>query len=225
MTLNLHLLSPQDGQSHTGNQAELLEQAYSFWNERWRRIYSSQGAIEFFSSDDFLRLKWIQVYTHLGKVVGFLGHSVFSPKSASSLSHKYMKFFGREFVTQLEESGVRTLLSFEYLLVDPRAYRQGVSRSLSEIMIGNGLQLLKDSGLDMAIAVARRDNGVCDRGNDWGWTHAIRNLEKRNFPVDVMTCGRESVVDHKDFETLRLTRQLWNSRNQENNLENIKIAA
>ncbi|MGZ3696096.1 MAG: hypothetical protein ACXWQO_18780, partial [Bdellovibrionota bacterium] len=95
-------------------------QIHKFWKESWLEVLQQLKAETNQLDDDFLRQDFIASICTDAEVVAVHLYSIFALDTEASCAHRYLKGnYPPEFFEKLKAMGVRTVMSLEYLTVNP----------------------------------------------------------------------------------------------------------
>jgi hypothetical protein len=137
---------------------DLHNHIYRYWETFWNQIFSEISPGEVVAQEDFFRQNVVSVLLDADKIVSVHLYSFFNLKSEAALAQPYFKknYFQSD-ISQMLKRDVHTVMSMEYLTLDPKYRKSVVGFSMSELIIGLGFEVLKSSGQEAMIAPCRRD--------------------------------------------------------------------
>ncbi len=204
------VLSGRCGRNAAG--LDLNNRAYAYWKEFWGSIYESAGSRAAFVLDDFSRQDVVGVLSRRDEIVAVHCHSFFNIEQRATLDHRYFLFYPPSYLERLREWGVRKVVTYEFLTLNPDWTKRKIGFPLAEAIMGLGLRVLEESDADAIISSVRRDVKVHEMCQRWGWETFQANVQRRNFPLDLMACHRSAIKPHVDPQIDEFCRQLWRGR-------------
>lgn len=184
--------------------------AYAYWKWFWSRLFAENGVQGQVSPDTFFRQERISILAAPDAVVGMSMHTLFNLESLAAREHSYMEYYHEPFWRPITAQGVRAVVSFEYLTVNPDFRRFRVGVSIGAVLIGLGLRLARDLDGDAAvIAPARRDLGVHRLARDQGAVSIIEDVMVHGTPCDLIVFYPSAVRLPSDPEVAKLIEYFW----------------
>lgn len=188
-------------------------QIYRFWKETWLEVLNGLKAESGGLADDFLRQDLIAAICTENGVAAVHLYSFFSLDADSSRQHHYLAGnYPQEYFDKLKSLGVRTVMSMEYLTVNPAWRKRKCDIHIGAALGGLGLKVMQYYGIDAAIAPARRDHKVHEMAYAEGGEGILTNVLNHNVPCDLIAIRRENVVPNPNPEVESLKNELWQSR-------------
>ncbi len=191
-----YLLLPGKNPSTEDRQYHQL--AFDFWFQHWTEFFKISDPTYCLRADEFFRQDYIGLLVDNDTPLAIHLYSEFDITLPYQLNHSYLAYnFSKKYFSSLQSSGIRTGLSFEAMMINPKFRKTETGRSLGPILFGAGIQLLKNlNHIDAMIAPARNDIGVTKLAHSGG---AITVTEKdlHGIPVSLIV-GRKSDM-HLNF--------------------------
>ncbi len=187
-------------------------QIHRFWKDAWleilRTLNSDPGQLD----DDFLRQDFIGAICSANEVISTHLYSFFSLKSDAAQQHRYLRSnYPSEFFTALTKLGVQTVMSMEYLLVNPKWRKKHGLIPLGEVTATLAFEVMRLYGIDCAIAPARRDHKVHEMAYKLGGECILANVTNHNVPCDLIAIrAAKAICPDSNVATLRDS--LWKNR-------------
>lgn len=189
----------------------LYDDVYSFWSKLWHRTFSENQTNLTPNPDQFWRQNLIHVVTFNEKVVSLLCCTFFNSKYAGVRQHSYFKYYPVKIMT--EQIAKNTIMTQEYLSVDPDFRKKTIGFSLGAVVIGLTLKTFERSNIDICINIARADRGVTQTLGEYGYKVSEESMSIHNTPCNVCFVHREQhPFNHPDEHISRIVNKLWASR-------------
>lgn len=195
------------------NRTDLYNKTYLYWKEFWTEVLRSLHSVQSMTGDDFLRQDVIGVVVSGEEIVGMHLYNFFCFDYEAHRDHSYLKTnYPEPFFESLQEFNAQYVMSMEYLTVSPSWRKSITGYSMANVLVGLGLNVLKDKGADAFIAVARNDLKISQLGFEFGARSVIANIIKHNVSCDLLTGLSNEVRPAKDEKVRSIVNQLWESR-------------
>lgn len=193
----------------------LHNEAYKYWKEFWDEFFKEnhQPGEMRNRKDDFTRQDGITAITFEKQIVAMQLHTVFNIQSQAAREHSYInRSFNPEFFEKLQTRGIQSVMSFEWLTVDP-AWRKTVTNfSFSQVIIALGLRLQKLWGVDAAIAISRNDVKVTQTAEALGFDVIMPHVSLHGKSCDLIAAFRETERTGLPTQLLGVVDFLWKTR-------------
>lgn len=192
----------------------LHNKAFKYWRSFWTDVFNEISPGEKVRDSDFYRQKWIAVLMDEQQIVALHLYSFFNLDSDAALATEYLASnYTIEDQNVLEAKGIRSVMSMEYLTIDPQ-YQRGKKTSLpiSILMIGLGYRVLQDSGYDSMIAPCRCDVKVDKKAELFGAIELRSPFMLHGVPVRNMVTPASRIKSHPDRGIQLLINQHWQRR-------------
>ena len=193
---------------------KLYNDIYCYHKKFWENVWIENQTFEKTYSDTFFRQDFIVVAFERGRrsIAGMQLHTKWDLKYEFFLNHTYYhNSFTPEFVETMRQRKATKLLSHECLTVDPSWTKKFTKCSLSSVMVGIGIEVLRALEFDYIIAPARVDNKVTKLVHRWGGESVVKGLVQHNTPVDLIAIPNNS-PKCPSVDVKNATLHLWNSR-------------
>jgi hypothetical protein len=206
---------PRAAGAGSDEQIEDYNRVYLFWRDFWTRVFRANGSSAVPTADNFRRQGQIAVLEHAGQIAGLSMHSRFDLRLVADREHSYMGIYDDRFLKPLRERGVASVMTYEYLTVPPEFRRSLIGVSLGAVLIGLGLKLAVEAGVDAVIAPARRDVGVHRLAHDQGAVSLVEDISMHETPCDLIAFYRERIRLPHDPVQAALIERLWSELKDE----------
>lgn len=204
-----YLLPSANPPAHLESKHNLI---HKFWKGCWLEVLRQLKADSSRLSDDFLRQDFVAAICSESEVVAVHLYSIFSLNANASLEHRYIRDnYPPEFFAILKSKRVRTVMSMEYLTVNPAWRKSSGSTHMGAVIGSLGLEVMQHFGVDAVIAPARRDHKVHLMAYSQGGECIVENVLNHNVPCDLIAIRRTRVKEPAP-EIALLRDQLWLSR-------------
>ncbi len=207
-----YLVCPGDPSHLAAERVEIYDKIYDFWNQFWARFYNDAHSSEKLKAEDFIRSHFVTAVFKGGEICGILLLSKFELSSRATWGHSYIHKFPEEVLRGIQQEGVNSLLSMEFLAVAP-AYRKSVGGvSVAEILVGCGCRLVEISGVQASFANARVDVKVPEITSHYGFKTRGDKYLRHNFEVSVIYCPRSELKEHESPVMKAMVEKCWQER-------------
>ena len=209
------ILPGKPSSSHPLN--SLHEKAYATWREVWESEFRKLNYPTADLANDFLRQDYIPVIAHGDEIAALHLYSKFNITNRAILDHKYfVGNYPKEFIDNLRGRGIHTVMSMEYLTVNPAWRAKVVGVQLSDVIIGLGTKLLPETEAQVFIGPARNDYKVSQKTYEFGFDCLLANYMNHNVSCDLVAGFREKLKPSPDPVIAALIQKLWRNRWNEN---------
>lgn len=192
---------------------EQHNQIYLFWRGLWREVFNGLKVDTSSLEDDFVRQDLIAAICANSGVMAVHLYSFFAIDALASREHRYMTGnYPPEYFERLKKLGVRTVMSMELMAVNPEWRKRKADVHIGAVLVGLAMDVMKQYGIDAAIAPARRDHKVHELAYSFGGEPVIENVMNHNVACDLLACRRELVKPHPNAEIQSLREALWQNR-------------
>lgn len=190
----------------------LHDSAYELWLDVWTGVYSGLGLDTSVLKAEFGRQDMIATIFCGDEPVAVHLYSFFSTKSRASLDQSYMAQYPKEFYSGLEAAGLRSVMSLEYMTVNP-AWRKGrFPVHMGSVLVGLSCEVMKYFGHEASIAPARRDHKVHEIAYAFGGEPVLANVISHNVPCDLLAIRADRCHEHADSAIRAMIADLWKHR-------------
>lgn len=192
---------------------DVHNKVYHFWKDMWVEVLGQLKADASHLDDDFLRQDFVAAICNDSGVAAVHLYSFFSLDADASRQHRYLAGnYPAEYFEKLIAMGIRTVMSMEYLTVNPAWRKRKADVHIGAALGGLGLEVMKYYGIDAAIAPARRDHKVHLMAYSQGGDCILENVVNHNVACDLIAIRREKVVPSPDRAVDVLQAELWRGR-------------
>ncbi len=192
--------------------AQVHNRVYKFWMEIWTGVLQGLNADPGHLADDFLRQDFIAAICSGTDVVAVHLYSIFSLDTLAARGHRYMTdHYPEVFFQRLSELGVRTVMSLEYLTVNPGYRKQPGKVHIGAVTGALGLRVMNQYGVDAVIAPARRDHKIHEMAYAQGGDCVVPEVSVHNVSCDLIAIRREKIIC-PDPQVAELRDDLWKNR-------------
>ena len=194
------------------NQIDLHNKAFRYWSAFWTEVFQ-QISGEKVRIDDFYRQTMICALTRNDEIAGLHLYSFFRLDSEAALEHSYFRVnYTAQALERLRAKGVRSIMSMEYLTINP-SFRQSLTGlPMVPVLSGLGFRILQESGYDAMIAPCRRDLKVDVRAAEHGAEPFTDEFIHHGVPVVNMMTLASRVKPHHDTTVREAIDLLWKSK-------------
>lgn len=209
--LEYHLLP---GKVIKGSQdtLHLYNLAYSYWKTFWSAVLKDLGSHDAINPDDFIRQDFVACLFEpkAQKIVSLHLYTLFDIRSIAASEHSYISHnYSKNLIQDLRNKGITSLISFEYMTVDPEWRKSKLGYSLVPMMTGLGLNILKDFDIHAAIAPARKDVRANEAAYHFGFRCLEAGITKHNVPCDIVLGINGEIRPSFESKTRDLIENFW----------------
>ncbi|HVK61459.1 MAG TPA: hypothetical protein VM432_07910, partial [Bdellovibrionales bacterium] len=191
---------------------ELHNRAFDQWRVFWTEVMQ-QVAGERVRTEDFWRQRIISVLTRGNEIAAIHLYSFFNLDSQAALAHSYIRnYYDEADLNHLRSLGVNSVMSMEYLTVNPEFRNRTLGFPIASLLIALGAQIFKASGYDAAVAPCRTDLKVDVRAAELGCQTISESYVYHNFPVINMALLKNRLRPHPDERVNLAIHDLWARR-------------
>jgi len=188
---------------------ELHNRTFVFWNEFWANVFKEISG-EKVRKDDFHRQNIVCILTHKSEIAAVHLYSYFHLDSLAATEHSYFQAnYSGVSLELLRRSGVRSVMSMEYLTLNEKYRRSKIGLPIASVVIGLGYRVLCESGCQAMIAPCRRDLKVDVRAAEYGAEPFSEEFIHHEVPVVLMMTRTDRVQEHPDPEVRSSIEELW----------------
>lgn len=194
---------------------EIVQEVYGAWYKIWKKVFSADNRDYEPNADDFLRQDAIVAIFYedtVPQLVGFHLYSFFDLRWNLNTKHSYFNGIDAKSFELLQKKNLNHAMTMEYLTVLPEFRKQVSQIPWGEVIIALGLRFMKSTHGDVAFGTARCDVKVDEMASKLGFENLQPPIRKYDYECAVITCSRQNVRFHPDFQTNVLIQQLWSDR-------------
>jgi hypothetical protein len=186
---------------------------YLFWLKLWRDLCRDLKVSDAQLEEDFHRQDLIAALCADSGVMAVHLYSFFSIESLAAREHRYLASnYPPSFFEQLKIQGVNTVMSMEYMTVNPEWRKRKSDIHIGAVLASLGLSLLDYYSIDAAIAPARRDHKVHELAHTFGGESILENVQNHNIACDLISIRKDKLQAHPQSAVESTRIDLWEKR-------------
>lgn len=210
-TLKYHVLPGRFRPGFAG--ADQYNMIYRYWTGFWDKVMSDLETPERIDPYEFLRSDFVTAITSGSEIVAVHLYSALNLEQACIASHPYFKGEQEErFLLALRARDIRTVLTLEYLTVNPEWRKSKTGFSLAPVVVGLGYKIQNMLQIDSSLGRCRKDSGVDRLMTDVGGEAIFENVTMYNTLVDFCHVHRDHMRPHPDALVQARIDSLWRGR-------------
>lgn len=192
---------------------DLYKNVYKLWTATWTKAFAAVGSPESFSPDNFYRQDYIPVIAYNDQPIAAHFYTLFYLDNPASIDHSYFEIFSESALQQLKAKQVQSLLSLEYLSVDPAYRKSAIGFSVAEVLSGLCCRFLKEVNCDAGLGVAVKAARIDKMAKNLGFELLDSDARRGNLVCDIVVKYSETVGAgvHPDPLVNSFVDSLWNN--------------
>jgi hypothetical protein len=191
----------------------LHNRAFRYWRDFWNGVFSEISPGETVRESDFFRQNAIGVFLDGDRIAALHLYSFWNLQSEAALVQDYFRLnYTEQDLARLEQMGVRSAMSMEYLTVDPGYRKAETGFPMASFVLGVGYELLKATICDAMIAPCRCDVKVDQKVADFGAVPLREKFIHHGVPVMNMVAPRWNLKPHVDPVIAAAVQDHWSRR-------------
>ena len=192
---------------------ELSNRAYDLWEKTWVETFEKTGFSDHLVRDHFLRCNKLALITDPFKnIVGLHLYTFMNFHSKSCQASGFFADIKSEFRNYFIERGFNTGNCMEYLTVNPKYRKSRTGIPFGEILIGLGVQITREEGLDCSFGTSREDVKVHKMTQSLGAEILLGKVSKYGYSCCI-TLASSSAPSQPGYEDRdEIINQLWKHR-------------
>lgn len=198
------LIDPSYIEKHNN---KLFNNAFLLWEQEFKNEANRYNFN--LNQDAFFNSRLISILSNDSEVVGMMLHNTYYLDTKVTTVHSYFKVFSEESINQFIKLNKRSLLSVEYLLVNPK-FRNGTI-NIAEVLIGLSYKILEHSPWDSIVGVARDDRNVSEKSIKMGGEETLK-VVKNNTPCSIILVSREKIKENPNQVIQNTITGLWENK-------------
>jgi len=191
---------------------DLHNTIYEFWRSLWSQTFSQSGAPDKMWNENFLRQDFITAIMNDREIVGCHLYTLYNLDSKAALSSEYFHYFGKDSLEHLKKNAMGSVLSMEYLCVNPKYRKLVTNIPFGEIFIGLGSELTKTLGYDCCLGTTINGAKVDQMAELYGGYSIQEDIKKYGYTLRLMVIPMNKRVNHPNIEFSSLIQTLWEDR-------------
>lgn len=192
---------------------DLYNKTFLYWKSFWNGVFKDNGTTDLANIDDFMRQDMICVIAYKEEIIGMHLYSFNSLDNLAFFQHSYCKNgLSDLYFQKVTACGVRSVMSLEYLTVDPMWRKRAIGFNTAHFVCGIGFTLLGALAIDAIICPARKDVKVSEVVQSFGGEVIVPNVELHNTPCDLLLARKEKLRPQTDPHLANLIENLWQKR-------------
>jgi hypothetical protein len=208
--------------------AKLHDEVFSFFVRRWEEAFEETKDVARPApgwEDHFLKQDIVTAITHQNQVIAAHLYTVYDLSAASTKKSEYFHFIDPSVIAQLMKSGVRNVISMEYLCVDEAVRCNSLGVSFGKVILGLGGYLAQEKGLDGALGTPVKNNKVDTMMTNVGGEFIQKDFKKYGYTVDLLYIPTQPCLRSLDPKAREVMAALWQNRVDHTAEYFLKIAA
>lgn len=187
------------------------EKVFNFWHPQWTKIYIDLGSEKTPSYSDFNQYHIFNCVAQNGEIIGMTAHKFINLEEPLIDKIEFVQSLGTSFIDQLNQLGVKKVMTFESLLINPAFRKSHTPQRLSKMMVYFGNFLFSPGSADAIIAAARRDLKASQLSLELGYKVLESDKKFRVFPCDLNIQLNRDLFLPGD-EAYHLSKEIWANR-------------
>lgn len=188
------------------------DQIYVYWRDFWNDVFTKSGAVydQKFQSE-FSQMNLVVALMSEEKIAGVHLYRFFDLRR---VSHRERDQFasGGTFVAKMLECGIQTVMTLEYLTIDPGWRKRETGVSLATVLGSLATRVQRAIGIDACTGICRLDVGVDRMFHEIGGMEMGERRVVLNTPVTFMAAPSWNSRDVSDAKTKEVVDRLWKER-------------
>ncbi len=198
---------------HNFQHLDLYNQVYGYWKNFWDNVLTSLDGTSHIRSDEFLRQDIVPVIFYGNEIVAIHLYTFFDLRWTATFDHTYIcNNFPKTFTEELEERRLKRLMSLEYLTVSSEWRKHRLGFSWAHVLLGLGLNLLREYNIDAGIAPTRNDVKMNELAYLFGFECLIPKAIVHNVECDLVVCEPRNIKSHPEQKVREAIDWLWENR-------------
>ena len=178
----------------------------------WQKVFTETGTPETWSADHFFRQDVIPVLHIDNEIIAAHFYTFFHLDLDVTNDHEYFSIYTKEAMQTLRNHPAKTLMSMEFLSVNPEWRKSKVDFSIGELMINLGLNVMKSFQADVALGVARKVVKVDKMAINTGFSLIAEDIKRGNLVCDLYAFYKDSAPPAMNDEQSELLSLLWSKK-------------
>ena len=191
---------------------ELHNRAYMYWRDFWKDIFAQTGHADHLNRDHFIRQDKIAVITAGDDIVGMHLYGFHRFDANACRDNPFFDDLDETSRLRLRQDGLVYGMCMEYLTVNPQYRKSKTGIPFGEILIGLGLEIMKQNGLDCVFGTAREDVKVDQMAALFGGRAYSSSIKKYDYPCCLMVIADSVRHLHPNLAQRELIKNLWDHR-------------
>lgn len=193
---------------------QIHDNVYLFWKTFWRDIFAKHGLEDHLNRDHFLRQDLITFITTKNQkdIVGLHLYTFFNFQSKACIDNPFFDDFTDSDFSLLSDANIHSGMCMEYLSVNPLFRKSNTGISFGEVLIGLGLNVMKEKGLDCVFGTAREDVKVDKMAQAFGGKCFKSGIKKYDYPCSLMVISNKDSHENKNPDTKKIIADLWENK-------------
>ena len=192
---------------------ELQNKVYKFWKNIWKDVFTEVGSPNSLVPDDFLRQDLISTILYDNEVIACHLYTLFNIDQDVTLDHRYFSIFPNDVIDMFKKRNAKQLMSIEFLTVHPEWRKtSGLGMSFGFVMRELTARIINQSGTDVAVAPARKQNKVDELAYKFGFECLKQNVSRGNLHCDLIGLYPENAKFSENQNVLNVANFLWSNK-------------